>query len=382
MKLKQLAFNLTLVVVSVLIGLLLCEIAARAVLNPSDYLSVSMVENEILGRAVAPGTAGYDDWGFRNINVPARADIVAIGDSHTYGNTAKMQESWPYVLSLLTGKSVYNMGMGGYGPNQYYYLLNTRALALKPRIVLCGLYMGDDFENAYSVTYWLDHWSYLRQRGFKGGDADIWHTPDDPVWFKTIREWLSQNSVIYQIVFHGPLLGRMKGNLRIGNASRHQDGLTTTLILEEDNIREAFRPTGIRDRLQQDKPAIREGMRITLNLLKDMDKRCNASNGQFVVVVIPTKEMVFEDYLEHNSKIHLGEIIDELLLNERNARQELFEFFHRSGIRYVDTLPALKRSVRNDLYVRSDRDMHPGKNGYKVIAEAVGEYLTKSDMLH
>jgi hypothetical protein len=261
-------------------------------------------------------------------------------------------------------------------------LLNTRALALKPRIVLCGLYMGDDFENAYSVTYWLDHWSYLRQRGFKGGDADIWHTPDDPVWFKTIREWLSQNSVIYQIVFHGPLLGRMKGNLRIGNASRHQDGLTTTLILEEDNIREAFRPTGIRDRLQQDKPAIREGMRITLNLLKDMDKRCNASDGQFVVVVIPTKEMVFEDYLEHNSKIHLGEIIDELLLNERNARQELFEFFHRSGIRYVDTLPALKRSVRNDLYVRSDRDMHPGKNGYKVIAETVGEYLTKSNLLH
>jgi predicted SAM-dependent methyltransferase len=92
--------------------------------------------------------------------------------------------------------------------------------------------------------------------------------------------------------------------------------------------------------------------------------------------------MVFEEYLERNSKIHLGAVIDELLLDERNARKKLFEFFRQSGILYVDTLPSLKRSVRNELYVRSDRDMHPGKNGYKVIAEAVGEYLTKSDMLH
>jgi hypothetical protein len=382
MKRKQLTFNLAIAAVSVLIGLLLCEIAARAVLNPSDYLSVSMVAHEILGRAIAPKTAGYDDWGFRNKAVPGRADIVAIGDSHTYGNTAKMEESWPYVLGFLTGKSVYNMGMGGYGPNQYHHLFHTRALALKPRIVLCGLYVGDDFENAFSITYGLDYWSYLRQGRFEGVDADIWHTPDDAVWFKTIRVWLSQNSVIYQIVVHGPVLGRIKGNIRIGNASRQQDELATTLILEEENIREAFRPTGIRDRLQQNKDSIREGMRITLSLLKDMNEKCRANDSRFVVVIIPTKEMVFEEYLERNSKIHLGAVIDELLLDERNARKKLFEFFRQSGILYVDTLPSLKRSVRNELYVRSDRDMHPGKNGYKVIAEAVGEYLTKSDMLH
>ena len=31
-----------------------------------------------------------------------------------------MNEAWPKVLPRLTGKNVYSLAMGGYGPNQYY----------------------------------------------------------------------------------------------------------------------------------------------------------------------------------------------------------------------------------------------------------------------
>jgi hypothetical protein len=136
-------------------------------INPADYLSVSMVPDEILGRVIAPNTSGFDQWGFRNKKVPSTVDIVAIGDSHTYGNTASMEDSWPYVVSNLTGLSMYNLGVGGYGPNQYYYLLQTRALSLKPKLVLCGLYIGDEFEGAFSMTYWKQYWSFLRKGNWK-----------------------------------------------------------------------------------------------------------------------------------------------------------------------------------------------------------------------
>src|SRR5262245_57043538 len=107
-------------------------------LNPSDYLSVEMVQDKILGATPSSSTAGgnFDTWGFRNRKVPDSSDIVAIGDSHTYGNTATMADSWPYVLGRLSGRQVYNMALGGYGPNQYFYLLQTRALKLKPRVVV------------------------------------------------------------------------------------------------------------------------------------------------------------------------------------------------------------------------------------------------------
>src|SRR5262245_30568619 len=125
MRTRRLASNAIVVLVSLAVGLLGCEAAARLVLNPVDYLSVTTVPDDILGIRVAAGARGFDQWGFRNRGVPAAADIVAIGDSHTYGNTATMSDSWPYVVARATGRTVYNLGLGGYGPNQYYELLKT-----------------------------------------------------------------------------------------------------------------------------------------------------------------------------------------------------------------------------------------------------------------
>ena len=122
-----------------------------------------MVKDKVLGAVLSTDTraGGFDAWGFRNRFVPDASDIVAIGDSHTYGNTATMEDSWPYVLGRLTGRQVYNMALGEYGPNQYLQLLRTRAVNLRPRTIIVGLYMGDDFENAFLITYGLEHWAYL-----------------------------------------------------------------------------------------------------------------------------------------------------------------------------------------------------------------------------
>jgi lysophospholipase L1-like esterase len=112
-------------------------------------------------------------------------------------------------------------------------------------------------------------------------------------------------------------------------------------------------------------------MRITFGLLKEMNQLCLQNGSRFIVVVIPTKEMVFAEYLENNPKVYLGNVIDALLTNERSARKELLEFLRESGIRYVDTLPDLQREAGKELYARTDKDMHPGRNGYRVIAESV-----------
>jgi len=163
MKLKNILINLALFGVAVAVALLLAEFAARLVLNPADFVKLEVVHDDILGGVPSPSArAAFDHWGFRNPKVPETADIVAEGDSHTYGNTARMVDSWPYVLSRLSGRQVYNMGLGGYGPNQYFYLSKTKALTLKPKMIIWGLYMGDDFENAFSLTYGLDYWKDLR----------------------------------------------------------------------------------------------------------------------------------------------------------------------------------------------------------------------------
>jgi hypothetical protein len=310
--------------------------------------------------------------------VPATADIVAIGDSHTYGNTATMEDSWPYVVARLSRRSVYNMGLGGYGPNQYLELLRTRAVSLKPKVIICGLYMGDDFENAFLITYGLDHWAYLRELPAEKVNFDIWEAPPAPTWNKKARLWLSRHSLVYQLVVHGPLLGRFQGETQIKNAQRLSDD-ATKLIVPEDGILEAFVPKQILRRLDQTNPSVREGMRITFKLLAEMDAICRRNGIRFVVTVIPTKEMVFAEYLEHNPKLALSDVLDRLLANERIARDQTFKFLADSGIPSVDPLPALKQARKGELYARTAGDMHPGRNGYRVIGEVVSKALDQLD---
>jgi hypothetical protein len=373
---KKFIINVSVMLFSVAISLVLGEFAARLVLNPSDFLSLDTVSDPVMGMVPSPSAlAGFDKWGFRNRTVPATSDIVAVGDSHTYGNTARMTESWPFVLGQLTGRQVYDMALGGYGPNQYFQLTQTKALELKPRMILWGLYMGDDFEGAFSMTYGLDHWAYLRALPPQKVDPDVWEAPPEDTWDKRTRVWLSRHSVLYQLVFHAWVGGRINGGVQIRNAAQLYPGIATSLIVPEKHIAEAFRPYGMLTRLDQNNPDIREGMRITFELLRQTNELCRKNNIQFVVVVIPTKETVFSEYLEHKPQIPLDDVIDGVLTNERLAREQLFTFMTNSNITYVDALPALKKSVEQGLYASSAGDMHPNKNGYRVIAEAVADTL-------
>ena len=49
MKMKQVAANIAVVFVAVVVGTLLCELGARLVLNPADYLSVTWQSDPVLG---------------------------------------------------------------------------------------------------------------------------------------------------------------------------------------------------------------------------------------------------------------------------------------------------------------------------------------------
>ena len=377
--------NIVVLLVALAIGLAAGEGVVRLILNPADFLSVTTIADEALGIRVAPGASGFDEWGFRNPRVPAAAEIVAVGDSHTYGHNARMVESWPYVVGRLTGRSVYNLALGGYGPNQYFHLLKTRALKLKPRWVVCGLYMGDDFENAFLMSYGTEYWASLRRDARAPVDADIWKTTDDSCavspncvrpWHRRLRAWLSRHSIVYQLIVHGPGLGTLKETLQIHFAARADAG-TTSLIVPGAGIEEAFRPLGIRDRLDQRNTAVREGMRITFELLGKMAAMCRENGCRLLVVLIPTKETVFAEFFERDSYLPLKDVVSDLVTQEGQARVRLIEFLDHTGIAYVDSLPALRRRVGDRLYTRSDKDMHPNKNGYRIIGEVVGEFFGK-----
>ncbi len=97
-----------------------------------------------------PCTLNADENGYRNLAVPDKADIVVLGDSFAEGSSVSDEHVWPLLLARHTGMSVYNLGMSGYAPMHYLASLKEHGLALHPKIVLCGLYEGNDFRSGKS----------------------------------------------------------------------------------------------------------------------------------------------------------------------------------------------------------------------------------------
>ena len=381
MRLRAFGVKVLVLLTSLSVGVIAFELLGRLILNPADYLAATTVSDPILGMTITPNASGFDEWGFRNPAVPTAVDIVAIGDSHTYGNTVKMQEAWPQVVARETGSTVYNMGLGGYGPNQYYQLLQTRGLSLHPKQVLVGLYLGDDFENAFSITYGLDYWTSLREGTRAPVNADIWGDAEAPGRLKSVRNWLSRHSLAYRLIVHGPALAALKAKVQFRQVSRSSDPSVTVIEVPENQIHEAFRPLRVAAGLDQTRAEVREGMRLTFHLLTEMNRTCQTHGCSLKAVIIPSKETVFADYLRRATDLHLKTVVESLIQNERLATAALEEFLASAGIPYVATLPALRKEVTNQLYYRGPADMHPNANGQRVIGKAVAEFLRATPSL-
>jgi hypothetical protein len=77
-------------------------------------------------------------------------NIITIGNSFTHSDFVTAEESWPQLIQEKTGRSVANLGVGGYGIHQA--LLRLMISNIKADTVLFGVIYGD-FDRALDPVY-------------------------------------------------------------------------------------------------------------------------------------------------------------------------------------------------------------------------------------
>ncbi len=87
-----------------------------------------------------------DARGFRNAQALDACDLLVIGDSFAEGNKVSDDEAWPVLLGKARGEVVYNLGMSGCDPDHYLAALKSIGAGLKPKLVVCMLFGGNDFK--------------------------------------------------------------------------------------------------------------------------------------------------------------------------------------------------------------------------------------------
>lgn len=395
----------------VLLGSELALTATRLLFPRVDYqLSPPWdrvkVADPVLGYRPSPYFEQHDAWGFRNPAVPERADVIAIGDSMTFGYSASPEEAWPRQLAARAQATVYQLAFGGYGACEYQELLQ-QGLTLQPRVGLVGTYVANDISDCFKAVYVQARFPDLRstdpavlaeiaEADRAGTLPDVlyrelgWSTEPPPF---SLGGWIAEHSALYGLlreVANALRGGGHKSPYREGEqpsdrfevaAQRHHAFVYDAV----PELRTCFlAPRALGLGVDLDDPRIREGLRIYRECMLRIRDRARAAGVELAVVVIPGKHVVYRARIRAAEAAHgpragsadMARTIEQ----ELRMTAELQAFFRAAGIACVDTTAALEAAItRGDKIFPESDDEHPNGDGYGVIADAVlPELLARS----
>jgi len=365
-----------LLVVSIAFALLFCEALLRLFTDfPIHGSLANRIPDEILGYRMDPSLSDIDPAGFRNDLVPEHADIVTIGDSHTYGNNVSSADSWPRQLGRMAQLTVYNLGIGGFGPLQYHRLFD-RAVELSPAHIIVGLYFPNDLYDVCSVIAGSEYWTaWARQRGYE----------TDACRATVAEAGEGRIGTVQRIV----------GSTALGSASLYisdqlEDsfapswGTQTAAPVQRSVIISDGRNEGIitHGRLATQSRFMdlqRSDVALAFAITKDIVKEAAASavsrRSRVTVLLVPSKVRAYFEYLRSRGA-ELPPVYYRAVENESRLVKEFSDFCGSLGITCVDggqyVAPALESSV--SVYPPTS-DGHPTEVGYRAYAQAVFDAL-------
>jgi len=339
------------------------------------------VKDARLGYRVPPNTPGHDSLGFRNQSVPTHADIVAIGDSQTWGNNVSRDDAWPQVLGRISRRTVYNMALGGYGPVQYWVLAQD-AETFSPSVLVVVIYFGNDMYDAYRTVYQSDAYASFRAPGAAKLAEDTIRPKSDALYDELIASSaFTKHGPLINFALHHSATARALALLRESDdafASAKAWALACPdhgAFYEHNQVRTVFTTAYRLSALDLDEPRISEGLRIT-NVMLLLISNLAAKNGRKLLVgLIPTKEMTFS-FGTHLKEATENPTYAKLVRMETLNRQAVISFCEEHHITYLDLLLPLASAVgRNKQIYLTTADGHPDKAGYVVIASAIEDKL-------
>ncbi|HXH10136.1 MAG TPA: SGNH/GDSL hydrolase family protein [Alphaproteobacteria bacterium] len=282
-----------------------------------------------------------DAWGFRNSwPWPTQVDILAVGDSLVYSQMVDDHHAWPERLAQeLPQHHVLNLGLIGGAPQQYLRVYETFGLDLSPKVLLVGLFLGNDLWGARQFERW-------REAGGKGAFPDFGKA--DAVG--GISGWLVKR--MKGLYLHA-LLQDVRDSFRDG---RFLGGKTLILASGE---RVQLVPSILAQMAAYAQPH-RSEFQLVLDTLERIDSLAKAHQTHCVILFFPSKEEVYLPRLDENVPDLAAPFIPEL---------------RKRGIAYVDLGPSFRARAAAGEKLFFEVDGHPNEHGYALIAEVVVTYL-------
>lgn len=279
-----------------------------------------------------------DSHGFRNLEPwPARADVVAVGDSWVFSYGVNDDETWPHLVERsLPGIRVINLGLSGLGPEQYTRAYERYGAPLHPKVLLYGIFPGNDLLDTDDFARWLAAGS--------PGNYNVWRTA------ARVRQ------------LNTPIVGRSYVALLLKESWKNRKARFGSRTVTWKDGRQ-LRLTGnlyLRDAIHA-RPGDPQ-FEGALAALERARTAAAAAGTRVVVLLFPTKEEVYLPLLHEAVPQPVAPFAQELA---------------RRGIDYIDLGVPFTAEARAGRTVYFELDPHPNQEGYAVIARSVSQYLER-----
>jgi hypothetical protein len=391
---KDKKVQFALILLSLAVGLLICEGIVRLIRPASDIFPANPAADPILGIRLLPFQSGHDAKGFRNSSADGNFPIICIGDSMIYGIGVPRKYAIPQQLSRLLHERVYNMGLGSFGPVQYYQLLE-QSRQMHPQATIVALFLGNDLRDAAYMVQEKAHWQWLAQDigeagqlqhitacAAPGGDQVSQIPYQDPstitITLKTsgsylwdVHSYLRLHSGLYALTYEGlvkPFIRRFfERSVHLKRPGAFYTPVVDTIFVPDINL----------SSMNPHDPQVRLGLLVTEKIIGMMAQgpagRENRRSVRFVIM--PTKENVYYDYLT-SKKVTLPPRFECAVHYERQITRWLQQVITAKGFRFIDVYtPMVEAANRGTMLYHASSDAHPNIIGNRLVAQTLAQAL-------
>lgn len=301
--------------------------------------------------------SGHPDFGYhlrtnrRGLRSPVEdgpVDVVALGDSFTFGYGVNERVTWPAQLANLRGLTVANLGISGFGPGSELAMLRDEGLRLRPRLVLWQFFANDLLDAASFAG-----WQASGQHDFLAWERARTLPTAAPVGTTrpSLRGLLHRHLVSYELAKYRLRQGVYHPRRR---PARWVDVQGAPLLLD------ITQPVAWADGSD---PHVKQGMALTAAALAEARDAARAAGARFAVVVAPTKEAV---YWQGAAKEQ-----ETLARNDRWVAQICAEL----GIACLPLLPAFANAARRGGPLYFSQDIHWNPAGHRLAAGEIARFI-------
>jgi lysophospholipase L1-like esterase len=269
--------------------------------------------------------------------------MVVVGDSFVFGYGVADAEAWPALLAqALPQARVINLGLSGASPQQYLRVYETFGTSLRPRVIVVGLLLLNDFSDAAVFDKWVRA-----------------HTTEHYLLWRNHRYHLTLSRPVVSLK---SVLRRYSYVYNLGRNTYRAWGRDSPISLElADGGRLQLVPSFLTKVANMGQPQRRE-FQLVLQALVDLQALAHQQGASVLVVFQPTKEEVYLPLL--------GKPVANLSAPLRVA-------LDTHGIAYLDLTAAFGQCARAGKRLFFEVDAHANEQGHRLIAQEVLAHLSK-----